>query len=77
MADFQTLNYRYSFGIQPIRPKFCVALVSRYDLLFLQDLEPLNYLFSVWIYPPLYTNHLVAIYCDNIKDWSIVGQSNS
>ena len=35
MADFQTLNWRYFFGIQPKWAKFCVALhvVTRYDLL--------------------------------------------
>ena len=32
LADFQTLNCRYSFGIQPMWPKFCMALITRYDL---------------------------------------------
>ena len=32
-GSFQTVNGHYSFGIQPMWPKFCVALVTRYDLL--------------------------------------------
>ena len=32
-CGFLTLSCFYSFGIQPMRPKFCVALVTRYDLL--------------------------------------------
>ena len=32
-GSFQTLNCSYSFGVQPMLPKFCVALVTRYDLL--------------------------------------------
>ena len=31
-GGFQTLNCRYLFGIRPMWPKFCVALVTRYDL---------------------------------------------
>ena len=31
-GGFQTLNCRYSFGIQHMWPKFCVTLVTRYDL---------------------------------------------
>ena len=30
---FQTLNCRYSFGVQLTWPKFCMALGTRYDLL--------------------------------------------
>ena len=32
MVDFQTLNCRYSFGIWPMWPKFCVTLVTGCDL---------------------------------------------
>ena len=35
-GDFQALNCRYSFRIQLVLLKFCVALVTRYDLLSLQ-----------------------------------------
>ena len=31
-GGFQTLNCCYWFGIQPMWPKFCAALVTRYDL---------------------------------------------
>ena len=31
-GGFQTLNSRYSFRIQPMWLKFCVALVTMYDL---------------------------------------------
>ena len=33
MPEFQTLNCRFSFGIQPMWLRFCVAIVTRYDLL--------------------------------------------
>ena len=43
-GGFQTLNCHYSFGIHPKWSKFCVALVTRYDLLSKQTLEPLTVL---------------------------------
>ena len=49
MADFQTLNCRYSFRIQLTWPKFFMASVTRYDLLSQLDI------------PPLYTSRLVAM----------------
>ena len=45
-----------------------MALVTRYDLLSQQNLEPLSYLFLFRIYTPI---ALLLCY-DNIKDWSIV-----
>ena len=32
-SGFQTLNCRYSLGIQPMYPNFCLALVTWYNLL--------------------------------------------
>ena len=40
-------------------PKVCVVLVTKYDLLSQQNLEPLSYLFIFWIS------------ADNIKDLSL------
>ena len=49
-------------------PKFCVALVTRYDLLSSQNLEPLSYAFSFG-YIRHYTSATLSLCCDNIKDW--------
>ena len=61
MADFQTLNCRYSFRIQAMWPKFCMTLVTSYDLLSYQNLEPLSYSSLFWTYPSLHTSRLVAM----------------
>ena len=78
-ADFQTLDCCYQFGIQPLWPKVCVALITTYDLFSYQNLEPLSYLFSFCIYPPLYTSCLVGMLlcCDNIKNWYIYYKTHS
>ena len=52
-------------------PKFCVALVTRYDLFSEENLEPLSYLFLFWIYRH-YTPVALLLCCDNIKDWFIL-----
>ena len=59
-VGFQTLN-SYSFRIQPMWPKCCLSLVTRYDLLSQQNFKLLTYLFLFWKYPPLYTSRLVAM----------------
>ena len=56
--------------IHPMWPKFCVALVARYDLLSQQNLEPLNYLFLFWIYHH-YTPVTLLLCCDNTKNSSM------
>ena len=33
MDRFSNFDCRYSFGIQPLCPKFCMALVTRYDII--------------------------------------------
>ena len=47
-----------------------MSLVTRYDLLSQQNLEPLRYLFLFWI-DCRYTPIALLLYCNNIKDWSI------
>ena len=54
------MNCRYSFGIQPISPRFCFALVYKVWSTF-KNVVPLSYLFLFWIHPPLYTSSLVAM----------------
>ena len=71
MVDFQTLNCCYSFRIQAMWPKLCMALVTRYDLLPLQNLEPSKYLSLFWIYSRHYIPVALLLCCGNIKDWSI------
>ena len=55
---FQILNCRYSFGIQSIRPRFCVTLVTRNDLPFITKFGTIE-LFIRYIryYKPLYIIH--------------------
>ena len=49
---FTNLNCCYSFRIQLMWPKLCVALVSRYDLLSQLNLKPLSYSFLFRIHVP-------------------------
>ena len=50
--------------------KFCVALVTRYDLLSQKKFETTELFIFILDIFALTHHHVVDIRCDNIKDWS-------
>ena len=74
-SGLETLKYRYSFRLQLMWTKFCVALVAGM-IYFHNNIWKHWAIYSYFGYIHHFTTISLLLYCDSINDWSITGSRN-